>query len=135
MTSYHKIAKTPIGAMVFLALIKRGNFMGVASIAELLSNNVTMNNDFKRSLKTMNNVRVWKTSTNRISSEEAETKAMFLVERLKAPNCRNFFLKCIYHLSEADIQNALEAATRPYVKCPAKYFNRVCKIKLSERGL
>ena len=112
--------------------------MGVASIAELLSNNETMNNVFKRSLNTMNNVnnvRVWKTKTNRISSEEAETKAMFLVERLKAPNCRNFFLKCIYHLSEADIQSALEAATRPYVKCPAKYFNRVCKTKLSERGL
>ena len=110
--------------------------MGVASVAELLSNNVTMNNEFKRSLNTMNNVRVWKTpKTNRISSEEAETKAAFLVERLKAPNCRNFFLKCIYHLSEADIQNALEAATRPYVKCPAKYFNRVAKLKLTERGL
>ena len=109
--------------------------MGVESVAELLRNNDTMNNVFKRSLNTMNNVRVWKTSTNRISSEEAETKATFLVERLKAPNCRNFFLKCIYHLSEADIQNALEAATRPYVKCPAKYFNRVCKIKLSQRGL
>ena len=122
-----------------MALIKRGNLMGVASIAELLSNNVTMNNEFKHSLNTMNNVkrdRVWKThKTNRISSEEAETKAAFLVERLNAPNCRNFFLKCIYHLSEADIQNALEAATRPYVKCPAKYFNRVAKLKLTERGL
>ena len=113
--------------------------MGVASIAELLSNNETMNNVFKRSLNTMNNVnndRMWKTQkTNHISSEEAEVKAAFLVERLKAPNCRKFFLKCIYHLSEADIQDALEAATRPYVNCPAKYFNRVCKIKLSERGL
>lgn len=112
--------------------------MGVVSLKEAI-NNVTMNNELKRSFNTMNNVnndRMWKTrNTNRISSQEAETKAQFLVERLKAPNCRNFFLKCIYHLSEADIQMALESATRPYVKCPAKYFNKVCKLKLIERGL
>lgn len=116
-----------------------------ASLAELL-NNEQCNNVIKRSLinneqcnnvgmwKTKNNQGMWKTRTNRISSEEAEAKARFLVERLKAPNCRNFFLKCIYHLSEADIQTALESSTRPYVKCPVKYFNRICKVKLTERG-
>ena len=104
-------------------------------IGELL-NNVTMNNVVKQSLtnnEQCNNVGMWK--TNRISSEEAEAKARLLVERLKAPNCRKFFLKCIYHLSESEIQNALESATRPYVRCQAKYFNRICKIKLTERGL
>ena len=104
-------------------------------IGDLL-NNVTMNNVVKQSLtnnEQCNNVGMWK--TNRISSEEAEAKARFLVERLKAPNCRKFFLKCIYHLSESEIQNALESATRPYVKCQVKYFNRICKIKLTERGL
>lgn len=107
-----------------------------ASLAELL-NNEQCNNVIKRSLinnEQCNNVGMWKTRTNRISSEEAEAKARFLVERLKAPNCRNFFLKCIYHLSEADIQTALESSTRPYVKCPVKYFNRICKVKLTERG-
>lgn len=107
-----------------------------ASLAELL-NNEQCNNVIKRSLinnEQCNNVGMWKTRTNRISSEEAEAKAGFLVERLKAPNCRNFFLKCIYHLSEADIQTALESSTRPYVKCPVKYFNRICKVKLTERG-
>ena len=105
------------------------------SIGELL-NNVTMNNVVKQSLtnnEQCNNVGMWK--TNRISSEEAEAKARFLVERLKAPNCRKFFLKCIYHLSESEIQNALESATRPYIKCKAKYFNKCCKNKLIERGL
>ena len=104
-------------------------------IGELL-NNVTMNNVVKQSLtnnEQCNNVGMWK--TNRISSEEAEAKARFLVERLKAPNCRKFFLKCVYHLSESEIQNALESATRPYVRCQAEYFNRICKIKLTERGL
>lgn len=107
------------------------------SVAELL-NNVTMNNVIKRSLinnEQCNNVKLWKSPKKRISSDEAEAKANFLIERLKAPQCRNFFLKCIYHLTEAEIQTALESATRPYVKYPAKYFNRVCKIKLTERGL
>lgn len=110
--------------------------MGKAtSIGELL-NNVTMNNVVKQSLTNndqCNNVRLWK--TNRISSDEAESKARFLVERLNAPNCRNFFLKCIYHLSESEIQSALECSTRPYVKSPVKYFNRICKTKLTQRGL
>lgn len=109
--------------------------MGKAtSIGELL-NNVTMNNVVKQSLTNndqCNNVRLWK--TNRISSDEAESKARFLVERLNAPNCRNFFLKCIYHLSESEIQSALECSTRPYVKSPIKYFNRICKTKLTQRG-
>lgn len=110
--------------------------MGKAtSIGELL-NNVTMNNVVKQSLTNndqCNNVRLWK--TNCISSDEAESKARFLVERLNAPNCRNFFLKCIYHLSESEIQSALECSTRPYVKSPIKYFNRICKTKLTQRGL
>lgn len=110
--------------------------MGKAtSIGELL-NNVTMNNVVKQSLTNndqCNNVRLWK--TNRISSDEAESKARFLVERLNAPNCRNFFLKCVYHLSESEIQSALECSTRPYVKSPIKYFNRICKTKLTQRGL
>lgn len=110
--------------------------MGKAtSIGELL-NNVTMNNVVKQSLTNndqCNNVRLWK--TNRITSDEAESKARFLVERLNAPNCRNFFLKCIYHLSESEIQSALECSTRPYVKSPIKYFNRICKTKLTQRGL
>lgn len=98
--------------------------------------NDSMINDVKQSLtinESMNRDRVWK--TGRVSTQEAEAKARFLVDRLNAPECRNFFLKCVYHLSESEIQSALEAATRPYVKCKAKYFNRCCKNKLIERGL
>lgn len=99
-----------------------------------------IDNEYKRSLYIIDNEnndrkRLWKTQPNRKSPKEAEAKADILVERLSAPSCRNFFLKCVYHLSEADIQNALEYAVRPYVKCPAKYFNRVCKQKLLEKGL
>lgn len=111
--------------------------MGRATSLGELINNEQCYNVLKQSFNNnVNNVDLWKTrKTNRISPYEAEAKAGFLVERLKAPHCRNFFLKCIYHLSEAEIQDALESATRPYVKSQVKYFNRVCKIKLSERGL
>lgn len=112
-----------------------GGFMGRAtSLGELI--NESMINDVKQSLtinESMNRDKLWK--TRRISAQEAEAKARFLVDRLNAPQSRDFFLKCIYHLSEAEIQNALESATRPYIRCKAKYFNRCCKNKLAERGL
>lgn len=130
--------KRLVGAAVFLVIKINGGFMGRAtSLGELINNEQCYNNVFNFKLNNnVNNVSMWKTrKTNRISPYEAEAKAGFLVERLKAPHCRNFFLKCIYHLSEAEIQDALESATRPYVKSQVKYFNRVCKIKLSERGL
>ena len=96
-------------------------------------------NDVKQSLTINDSMRdstVWKNcGKHRISTDEAEAKASFLVQRLDAPQCRKFFLKCIYHLSEAEIQSALECATRPYVKCKAKYFNRCCKNLLIKQGL
>ena len=115
------------------------------SIGEVL-NNVTMNNVVKQSLtnnvQCYNNVGMWKTQkdrslwkTNRITPDEAEAKARFLVERLNAPQSRNFFLKCIYHLSEAEIQTALDGATKPYVRHSAKYFSRVAKIMLNKHGI
>ena len=117
--------------------------MGSATrLGELINESMILN-DVKQSL-TINesmNKGMWKTQkanglwkTRRISAEEAETKARFLIERLNAPECRNFFLKCIYHLSESEIQNALECATRPYIKCKARYFTKCCKNKLTERG-
>ena len=96
-------------------------------------------NDIKLSLITNDSMidnTVWKNcGKHRISTDEAEAKATFLVQRLNAPQCRKFFLKCVYHLSEAEIQSALECATRPYVKCKAKYFNRCCKNLLIKQGL
>lgn len=110
----------------------------VESIGKIINDSMIFN-DVKQSLtinESMNRDRLWKTKkANRVTSEEAEAKARFLVQTLNAPECRNFFLKCIYHLSEAEIQNALEAATKPYIKCKAKYFNKCCKNKLIERGL
>ena len=97
---------------------------------------LTMANGLYLSKETMdngNNV-VSLCKTNRLTSEEAEQEAEVLVRKLNAPHCRKFFLKCVYHLSEADIQEALECCTRPKVASPVKYFNAICKRKLTRAG-
>ena len=71
----------------------------------------------------------------KLTPYQAEAKASALIAIFNAPNCREFFLKCVYHLSEQDIAYAVDYSTRPSVVSPVRYFNRICKTKLSERGL
>lgn len=71
----------------------------------------------------------------KLTPVQAETRANALIAIFNAPYCRNFFLKCIYHLTADEIQQAVDYANRPYIISPVKYFNKVCKQKLSERGL
>jgi hypothetical protein len=92
-----------------------------ATINEVIG---SMKNKFTYS--TMNNVSNDNNSSNKMSSDLAEFKAQKLVEKYNAPQSRNFFLKCIYHLSESDIQEAIEMSMKPWVKSPIKYFVRVC---------
>ena len=70
-------------------------------------------------------------SKYRISAELAEFRAQKLIDKYNAPQSRNFFLKCIYHLTESDIENAVELSTQPWVKSPIKYFVRICSNKLN----
>lgn len=70
-----------------------------------------------------------------LSSQLAEAKANVLIDIFDAPYCREFFLKCIYHLSEYDIAKAVDCANRPYVNSPIKYFNKTCKQMLIQKGL
>lgn len=107
----------------------------VQSINEILNDSMKI----KRSLilnDSMNKGRAVEKlcKTSKISAQEAECKARFLAQRLNAPNCYKFYLKCVYHLSEAEVQQALEVATRPYVKCPAKYFSTAAKRLLTAKG-
>lgn len=71
----------------------------------------------------------------KISSYTAEKRADALIDYFNAPNCREFFLKCIYHLTDAEISQAMLSATRPYVNCPVKYFNKTCKQMMIKRGV
>lgn len=77
-------------------------------------------------------VEMWK--TQRMTAIEAERRAYWLVERLNAPTCYKFYLKCVYHLSEAEIQQALEVSTRPGIKSPARYFSTTAKKMLQTKG-
>lgn len=69
-----------------------------------------------------------------IKSEVAEAKANFLVEQFNAPQCRLFFLKCIYHLPEYKLQQAIESAMKPEIKSHIRYFTVVAKKALVEEG-
>lgn len=69
-----------------------------------------------------------------MTTEVADRRAELLVEKFHAPQCRLFFLKCIYHLPEHDIQQAIESAMRPGIKSHIRYFVVVAKQKLQEAG-
>ena len=71
----------------------------------------------------------------KLSSYAAESRADALISYFNAPHCREFFLKCIYHLPDVEIYKAMENATRPYVKSPVKYFNKTCKQLLIKHGI
>lgn len=57
----------------------------------------------------------------------ADQMADWLVEKLEAPYCRQYFCKIAYHLTYEQIASALVSATMPTVKSPIKYFNAVTK--------
>lgn len=67
-------------------------------------------------------------------SNQAESLADFLAERLEADYCRKYFLKCAYHLSLDEITEALQESYRPNVISKIKYFNAITKKMLASRG-
>lgn len=71
----------------------------------------------------------------KLSPSMAEERADALISYFNAPNCREFFLKCIYHLPDEDIYKAIQGSSKPYVKCPVKYFNKTCKIMMLKYGI
>ena len=64
----------------------------------------------------------------------ADYRAQVLVDKFNAPQCRLFFLKCIYHLPEATIESAVEMAMRSTVKSHIRYFTVVAKRELARIG-
>ena len=70
----------------------------------------------------------------RISTEVADARAQLLIDKFHAPQCRLFFLKCIYHLSEDTIQKSVELAMRPNIKSHIRYFVAVAKSELEAQG-
>lgn len=70
-----------------------------------------------------------------ITTEVADRQADLLVQKFNAPQCRLFFLKCIYHLPEYKIQMAVESAMRPSIKSHIRYFVVCAKKELEAAGL
>ena len=66
--------------------------------------------------------------------EIVESTADTLVEAFNAEYCRKYFLKCAYHLTPAEINEALHAAGSPSVQSPIRYFNHITKRMLANRG-
>lgn len=65
--------------------------------------------------------------------DRADRIADRLVTKLKAPECRSFFCKCAYALSENEIEILLEKATQTSVKVPKRYFTRTAKILMAKQ--
>lgn len=66
------------------------------------------------------------------SIKRADRIADRLVHKLSAPECRPFFCKCAYRLSENDIEILLENATKPDIKAPKRYFTRTASILMTK---
>lgn len=62
----------------------------------------------------------------------ADRIANRLVDKLNAPECRSFFCKCAYSLSENEIEILLERATKAGIASPKRYFSRTAKIAMGK---
>lgn len=68
-----------------------------------------------------------KVAFNQARIDQADQMADWLVDKLEAPYCRQYFCKVAYHLTYEQIASALVSATMPTVKSPIKYFNCITK--------
>lgn len=100
--------------------------MGLESIQSMTS--MRINEIFlkKNSMKSMINE---KKSPKAMSTEVIADR---LVEIFDAPQSRNFFLKCAWHLSEDQIWTAVENSQKPKVKSPVRYFVSCCSKELEK---
>ena len=68
------------------------------------------------------------------SDKEAESGAERYIRLLGAPECREFFLKVMYHLPYDTREKLLECANKPWIKSPKKYFTYCAKREMALLG-
>lgn len=68
------------------------------------------------------------------SDNEAESGAERYIRLLKAPDCREFFLKVMYHLPYDTREYLLNKALKAGVEKPAHYFTYCAKRELVRLG-
>lgn len=71
-------------------------------------------------------------SSSLLTIQRADRIADRLVAKLNAPECRPFFCKCAYKMSENDIEILLENSTKPSIISPKNYFTRTAKIFMAK---
>ena len=87
----------------------------------------------------INEIFLKKNSMKSMINEKKSPKAMSteviadrLVEIFDAPQSRNFFLKCAWHLSEDQIWTAVENSQKKRVNSPVRYFVTCCQKELAK---
>ena len=91
--------------------------------------------DIERFLKrTFNFIDKGSSKAKLCSDKEAESGAERYIGLLHAPECREFFLKVMYHLPYDTRERVLESSTKPWVKAPKKYFTYCAKRELAKLG-
>lgn len=89
--------------------------------------NEIMINDYKISKRNLmiNDYKVIKTKRNRktCTPQLARTRADYLCSKLKSPQSKSFYLKCVWNLTDSYIDYLLSIALTKH--SPAKYFSAV----------
>ena len=98
--------------------------MGTKSVKEVINESMIFS---KR--KNINDSLISEKPTRVVYTEHIADK---LVAIFNAPQSRNFFLKCAWHLSEDTIWSAVEDTKKKSVKSPIKLFVFLCNNALRE---
>lgn len=99
-------------------------------------NDKDIESSFKKNFNVIdNNVNDGQGHKSKLCSDaEAEEGAERYVRLLNAPECREFFLKVMYHLPYDTRERILETAVKPRIKSPARYFTYCAKRELALLG-
>lgn len=105
---------------------------GVRSVSDIAHENVNVNvNEFLFKRNNVNNVNVKSSNSKSIAKvEHIGWIADKLATEFHDFKSKNFYAKVAWALPENEIWKAFESAKRPCVQNPARYFTRICKIKL-----
>lgn len=100
----------------------------------MLINGEKTHNVIEKSLNDNTMTMKWCRKSKLCSDNEAESGAERYIRLLNAPECRQFFIKVMYHLPYDTRENILAMARRSSVRSPKKYFTYVAKRELARFG-
>lgn len=102
--------------------------MGIKSVNDINDINESMKISKRNLNESMINDRTLKVQNTDYIADK-------LTKIYNAPQSRDFFLKCAWHLSEDTIWTAVENSQRKSVKSPVKYFIAICNRELQHMAI